>query len=103
MNVGVILYSKDSDYLKMAYKVDKQRLGAFPKMDIDLVNKHLESYKSICDTKGGGSILLMSVDELFSWIVAPRNTVIQCSSVHCGFCDDPEKELYILLGKMVIS
>jgi len=30
INVGIILFSKRAKYIRMIYKLDEQRLGAFP-------------------------------------------------------------------------
>jgi hypothetical protein len=70
--------------------------------DLDAVRRHLASFVTIC--AGGsdsGPIGKLSKRERFDWLVAPRSTIIQTSSVHTGRCDDLAATLERLLDSMV--
>jgi hypothetical protein len=48
-------------------------------------------------------IVLLELDqaERFRWLTAPRSTVIQVSTVHCGLCVDPQATLEDLFDRLV--
>jgi hypothetical protein len=103
LNVGVILFCLERDFLQARIEVDEPRLRAlWPGTDLDLVRQHLETIPRICaGTPDGGPIARLSLRERFHWLVAPRSTMIQVSPVHAGLSDDPEKALEELFGRMV--
>lgn len=104
MNVGVVLYCNKQKYLKMLYKVDKERLLAlFTDLDIDGVEENLRSYQRICaGDKDGGPIALLDAASRFRWLTATRSTVVQSSKVHPGFCLDGEDTLTRLFDQLVL-
>lgn len=103
INVGVILFCRTRRFLGALTRLDYQRLLAFaPDLDLDVVAEHLKLFTLTC--AGGaeaGSLAQMSQSERFHWLVSPRSTIIQTSSVHCGLCTDPETTLQDLLKKLV--
>lgn len=103
LNVGVILFCLERDFLRARIEVDDSRLRAlWPETDLDLVRQHLETIPRICaGTPEGGPIARLSLRERFRWLVAPRSTMIQVSPVHAGLSDDPERALEELFGRMV--
>lgn len=103
MNVGVVLYCSQLKYLKLLYKVDKERLLAlFENLDIDGVEQNLQSYRRICaGDKDGGPIALLDAASRFRWLTATRSTVVQSSKVHPGFCMDGEDTLARLFDQLV--
>lgn len=103
LNVGVILFCLERDFLRARIEVDGSRLRAlWPETDLDLVRQHLETIPRICaGTPEGGPIARLSLRERFRWLVAPRSTMIQVSPVHAGLSDDPERTLEELFGRMV--
>jgi hypothetical protein len=103
LNVGVILFCLERDFLRARIEVDDSRLRAlWPETDLDLVRQHLETIPRICaGTPEGGPIARLSLRERFRWLVAPRSTMIQVSPVHAGLSDDPERTLEELFGRMV--
>ena len=48
-----------------------------------------------------GPIARLPLRERFSWLVSPRNTILQTSPPHAGLCDAPEPWLERLLTRMV--
>jgi Protein of unknown function (DUF3037) len=103
VNAGVIVWCAEKDFLEARIELDEQRVRAVdPSFDIEVARKHLASIAIIC--AGGaeaGAIGKLSKRERFDWLVAPRSTVIQMSSVHTGRCADPQGTLERLLDAMV--
>lgn len=104
MNVGVILYARDQQFLQMLYRIDAKKLAAFSEnLDISEVEEHLLSIERIC--KGGpgsGPIGQMDMASRFRWLTATRSTVVQPSKVHPGFCNNPQEALQQLFEQLVL-
>lgn len=105
INAGVIMSCPALDFLQARIELDEPRLLALDSsVDLDSVRANLGSIPLIC--AGGlaaGPIGRLSPRERFHWLVAPRSTIIQTSSVHTGRCTDPAAALEQLLQKMVRS
>lgn len=103
INVGVIVSCPALDYLAARIELDEARLRALhPGIDLDTVRQNLESIPAICaGGPGSGPIGRLTPRERFHWLVAPRSTMIQTSSVHTGRCDQPSQVMENLLEKMV--
>jgi len=103
VNIGVIVSCPARDYLQARIEIDEARLRALdPTLDIDAIRRHAASIPAICD--GGddaGPIGRLTQRERFHWLVAPRSTIIQTSSVHTGLSDDPAGTLQHLMRTMV--
>jgi hypothetical protein len=84
-------------------ELDEARLLALdPSIDLLVVRENLASIPAICaGGPGSGPIGRLTPRERFHWLVAPRSTMIQTSSVHTGRCDEPARVLEQLLQKMV--
>jgi hypothetical protein len=104
LNVGVILYCKDLQFVQCRYTLDKKRIESFcADFDCKELEDHLESFEWICngDPKGG-SIAQLDVASRFRWLTATRSTIVQTSNVHPGFSENPEKTLEKLHKEMVL-
>jgi hypothetical protein len=103
LNVGVVLFSQDDDFLEAAYRVDEDRLRAFaPDLGADEVADALETVCQVCrGVTGGGLPSLGSLGKRFGWISAPRSTVVQPGPVHGGLTADPAAQLEELLARLV--
>jgi len=103
VNAGVIVWCKAQDFLEARIELDEARVRMLDgSADIDAVRRHLASIARIC--AGGsdaGPIGKLPKRERFDWLVAPRSTIIQTSSVHTGRCDDLAATLEHLLDAMV--
>jgi hypothetical protein len=103
VNAGVIVWCQESDFLEARIELDEARVRMLDGgVDLDAVRRHLASISRICE--GGddaGPIGKLPPRERFDWLVAPRSTIIQTSSVHTGRCDDLTKTLEHLLTVMV--
>jgi hypothetical protein len=103
INVGVIVWCKDQDFLDARIELDEERARMLdPSVDLEAVRRHLASIAVICaGGAGAGALGKLSKRERFDWLVAPRSTVIQTSSVHTGRCTDSQSTLDHLLARMV--
>lgn len=103
LNVGVILYCQQEDFLRISYDLNEQRLGAFSSsLSLAEIDQHLQAFAKI--SAGGddaGPIGQLPIGARFRWLTAPRSTIVQVSSVHTGLCTNPSDKLTELLTKMV--
>jgi hypothetical protein len=103
LNVGVILFAREQEFLGAHIEVDHDRLRSlWPNLDIDAVERHLQAFKAVCaGDPSGGPVSALPTPERFHWLVAPRSTVIQTSPVHVGRSDDPARALDSVLDELV--
>ncbi len=103
INAGVVLYSPGNGFLGARVYLDASRLRALDSsVDPETVRAHLQAVILVC--RGGpeaGGVGMLPPRQRFGQLVAPRSTVVQPSSVHTGFSDDPEATLEHLLRVMV--
>lgn len=89
---GVILFCRTRRFLEARLTLDEARLAALaPHIKLEQVREHLALVPQIC--AGKGPIGELGQAESFHWLVAPHNTMIQCSPVHSGLCTDPKLAL----------
>lgn len=103
LNVGIVLYSRQHDFLDMRAEVDEGRLRALtPGLDAEPVRERLEALRSVvCGEPAGGALAALPASERFGWIVAPASTILQPSEVHTGLTDDPSATLQRLFETLV--
>jgi hypothetical protein len=104
LNVGVILYCKDRQFLQCLYTLDKTRLTSLcAGLDCDEVEEHLKAFEWICTGEiNGGSIARLDMASRFRWLTATRSTVVQTSKVHPGLCEEPGATLERLHEQLVL-
>jgi hypothetical protein len=103
VNAGVVVFCRPRRFLEARVELDEARLRALaPDVDLDAVHSHLDALRRIAaGDPGAGAIAALPASERFHWLVAPSSTIIQCSPVHTGLTDDPERELERLLAQLV--
>jgi hypothetical protein len=103
LNVGVVLYSRQHDFLGLRTHVDPARLAALdPELDPAPVRERLEALRStVSGEPEGGALAALPPSERFGWLVAPSSTIIQASEVHTGLTDDPAATLERLFTTLV--
>jgi hypothetical protein len=103
LNVGVVLFSREQDFLDATFDMDAARLrGLAPDIDLALVERHLATFRAISEgAPEGGPLAALPKPERFHWLVAPRSTMIQTSPVHVGRSQDPRRALDELLEEFV--
>ena len=103
INVGVILFCRTLRFLGARIELDAERLAVLSThIDLVTVQAYLDLIPRIC--VGGlqaGPLGQLSRAERFHWLVSPRSTTVQVSSVHSGLCTDPQAALDDLFEKMV--
>lgn len=104
LNVGVIVFCKRKNFLKMKYHLDAKRLGAFSEeTDMEELAHYLDAWDAICQGSHDGEyIARLDPASRFRWLTATRSTIIQSSTVHPGLCTDPEAVLNDLFTKYVL-
>ena len=104
LNVGVILYCKDRQFLECVYTLNKERLQFLcANLDCEEVGEHLRSFEWICSgDRKGGAIARYDIASRFRWLTATRSTIVQCSKVHPGLCEEPREELNKLFRQLVL-
>jgi hypothetical protein len=104
MNIGVILYCKELEFLGMLYDLNAERILSFyPHTDVGNLAMHLRSFVMVA--KGEENVFgIASMEQSFRfrWIASRRSTIIQTSSIHPGYCDDPEMMLRHLFEELVL-
>lgn len=103
VNVGVVVYCREKQFLKSAFELNESRVRAIcSDVDIDEVSEHLRSFEQICiGGEAAGPIGKLPAGERFRWLTAPRSTIVQTSPVHTGLSTDVGSTLEMLLAKMV--
>ena len=103
VNVGVVLYCQDADYLDIRSHVDSARLGAMaPGLDLAAVESALEAVAAVCrGDASAGAAARAPLGTRFGFLSAPRSTVVQPGPIHGGTTYDPARHLDHLLGTLV--
>jgi hypothetical protein len=104
INVGIILFCAKQKFLKSIFALDEAKVKAFS-ADIDLeeLKENLCAFERISTAaKGSGPIGQYDHASRFRWLTATRSTVVQCSKVHPGFCDDAEETMLRLHQELVL-
>ncbi len=104
INVGVILFCKSQRFLKAKFVLNKNKLSALTEdLDAEELEKNLNAFVAICDGKNSASAISdLDLPSRFRWLTATRSTVIQCSKVHPGFCENPSEKVERIFEQMVL-
>lgn len=98
---GVLMLCRTQRFLDAHIALDIQRLRSLAAgIDIPAIEEQLSYIPLVCHGgSAAGPIGELPLYERFRWLTAPRNTVIQPSPVHVGFCDDPQQMLEHLMSR----
>ncbi|MEJ5054072.1 DUF3037 domain-containing protein [Sphingobacterium sp. MYb382] len=104
INVGVALFCRRQKFAAVRIFVDEAKCKAIdPSVDLELIYRHLESFKWICEgDKQGGRLATLEQAERFRWLTAKRSTIIQCSVSHPGICLSAADTLDELFSRLVL-
>jgi hypothetical protein len=102
VNIGVIMYCQQAEFLRCTVTVDAARLQALdPGVD-------LEAVRTAADAVVAGGVLEVGsarqndgLAARFGMLTAPRSTVVQPSPIHAGVTSDPQRTLRELVTKLV--
>ena len=103
LNVGVVLYCQDADFLGSAAEVSDSRLAVLaPALEAGSVRSALEAVDAVCRGDGSsGAAGRAPLGTRFGFLSAPRSTVVQPGPIHGGLTLDPPAELDRLLERLV--
>ncbi|MBN1992614.1 MAG: DUF3037 domain-containing protein [Anaerolineae bacterium] len=106
INVGVILFCREQNFLAARVELNRDRLAALaPDLDehkVDEIETLLKLIPGLC-AGNQSPVGRLSQTERFHWLVNPRSTSIQISPVHPGVCADPSAMLDHLMETMVLQ
>jgi Protein of unknown function (DUF3037) len=103
VNVGVVLYCQQADFLEAGCDVVDARLTTLTSdVDVAAVRSALRTIAAICRGDAStGAAGLAALGTRFGFVSAPRSTVVQPGPIHGGSTDDPARELEHLLDRLV--
>jgi hypothetical protein len=103
LNVGVVLFCRQRDFLGLRFAIDEQRLQVLaPGLAADQVRAHLEGLQRVANgAPGAGGVAALPQSERFGWLAAPSSTIVQASETHTGLCEDPAATLNALFARLV--
>lgn len=101
INVGVVLYCKDLEFLDSASHIDQSRLTSLdPAVDVEAVRETLDAFCRA--SRGEGPAGATPLRQRFGWLTAPRSTVVRAGPIHTGLTEDPAAELARLFRDLVL-
>ena len=103
VNVGVVLYCQQTDFLDCASRVDEARLAALaPGVDVEAVRSALSAVTAVCRGEASAQAAGRApIGTRFGFLSAPRSTVVQPGPIHGGLTGDPAAELARLLRALI--
>ncbi len=103
VNVGVILFSREANYLDGRIEPAWERIRMLsPDVDREEIERQLTYIKRvIAGDPEGGPIAALSPSQRFHWLAGTRSTVVQVSPMHAGLCNEPAESLERVFGEMV--
>lgn len=104
VNVGVVLYCQQADFLEARCHLDEGRLTAMaPDLDLDAVRSALGTVEAVCrGDESAGAAGRTPLGTRFGFVSAPRSTVVQPGPIHGGLTTDPARQLEHLLERLVL-
>jgi hypothetical protein len=104
VNVGIILFCKKANFIKVHYSVNDAKLLVFSeKIDIEQIKLNLQSLANIAHgIRNSSPIAELDVPSRFRWLTAIRSSAIQLSLPHPGLCSDLEKTAQRLFEELVL-
>ncbi|MFN8074510.1 MAG: DUF3037 domain-containing protein [Kineosporiaceae bacterium] len=104
LNVGVLLYCQNRDYLAAAVHVDAARLATLaPGADLRQACAAVDTLADVAAGRGTSPVAEQPARVRFGWLTSPRSTVVQLGPVHAGLTADPDAALAALLARLVLA
>lgn len=103
INVGVVLYSQEAEFLNAATAIDPARARCLdPEVDLTAVDAALGAFCAIARGEATSATpVLPRLGPRFGWLSAPRSTIVQPGPIHSGISADLPATLDRLLDTLV--
>lgn len=103
INAGIILFCKKEKFIKVIYKINREKLSHFCNdIDFEQLEKNLRAFEKVSlGVKEGGPIAQFDIPSRFRWLTAVRSSVIQTSRPHPGLCSDLKSAAEKLFNELV--
>jgi DUF3037 family protein len=103
LNVGVVLFCRRADFLRLRWSLPTERLSALDaSLDLDALSAHLDALERIANGDAtAGAVARQPPSERFHWLVAPASTIVAPGAVHTGISADPQATLERLFERLV--
>ena len=103
VNVGVVVYCQQADFLDCAAHVDDDRIRALaPGVDLDAIHSGVSAVAAVCRGEASANAAGQTpLGTRFGFLSAPRSTVLQPGPIHGGLTSDPAAQLARLLETLV--
>jgi hypothetical protein len=103
INIGIMLYCKLENYLKVRFSIDEPKILAIhPKMDLEVLDQYVKVIEASVAYPCQLQLLKnMDVSSKFRWLSARKSTMIQYAPIHIGQSDDLDKTLDSLVDLLV--
>ncbi|ASS49055.1 MAG: hypothetical protein A3D31_05015 [Candidatus Fluviicola riflensis] len=103
INIGIILFSKKANFIKVLVDIDEERLKLFSgEIDCNQLRENLDAFERISRGEhNAGPIAKEDLPSRFRWLTAIRSSMIQTSRPHPGKADDLEVAAVQLLKEYV--
>ncbi len=104
INVGLLLFCKQSCYIRIAIALNEEKLKFYPtECDVRDIKANLLAWEKIAmGSEAGGAIAALDVAERFRWLTAVRSTVLQTSRPHSGLTACPDRTFEKLFAELVL-
>jgi hypothetical protein len=104
LNVGVIVFCKQTRFIKMKFNLHEAKLFVlFSGADSDQIRENLKAFEKIAEgDPSAGPIALMDAASRFRWLTAVRSSVIQTSRPHPGLSVNPNETINRLFDDLVL-
>jgi hypothetical protein len=104
INIGVILFSKKENYLKVKYFINSERINAFcHELDLNFIESNLNALSKIAEgIHSESAVSNFDVAERFRWLTAVRSSSIQTSRPHPGKTTNLDQTLEKLYREHVL-
>jgi hypothetical protein len=103
VNVGVVVYCQQADFLDCAARVDEDRIRALaPDVDLHAIRSAVSAISAVCRGEASANAAgRTALGTRFGFLSAPRSTVLQPGPIHGGLTSDPAGQLARLLETLV--
>lgn len=104
INVGIILFCKRMQFIRVYFAIDEKKVDAFPgNVDLEQVRRNLLALEQIAmGAPDCGPVARLDVPSRFRWLTAVRSSAIQTSRPHPGLTEDLEGTAKRLFEELVL-